>query len=106
MQAVATHTANLHHYAVSQMSEFHLLSLASPESGILAFTIPNLHPHDLAEALGKQDICIRAGHHCAAPLHETLGIPASTRISFGLYTNEADIDRFIAATRQIITEYA
>lgn len=72
-----------------------------PRSAIISFTIAGIHPHDLAELLGQQEICIRAGHHCAAPLHQALGIAATNRLSLGLYNEEADIVRLIQALREI-----
>ena len=108
MEQVAAHTAGLATYARSRLAEIDGLTLLgdpSPESGILSFTVDDIHPHDLAEELGKRDICIRAGHHCAAPLHETLGIAASARISLGLHNEKKDIDRFVAAANEIIAEY-
>jgi cysteine desulfurase/selenocysteine lyase len=60
--------------------------------GCLSFTLDGVHPHDLTEILGRQGIALRAGHHCCMPLHKRLGIPASTRISVGIYTTTEEID--------------
>jgi cysteine desulfurase/selenocysteine lyase len=62
-------------------------------SGCVSFTIDGVHPHDAAEVLGSNGVCVRAGHHCAQPLHEALGIVASVRASIGIYTNEDDVRR-------------
>ena len=62
-----------------------------PVSGCISFAIDSVHPHDLTDILGQQGICLRAGHHCAQPLHERLGIAASTRLSVGIYTTEEEI---------------
>ncbi len=59
--------------------------------GCVSFTITDIHPHDAAQLLGDNDVCVRAGHHCAQILHEALGVNASVRASIGLYTNEDDI---------------
>lgn len=64
-------------------------------SSLISFTIDGMHPHDLAELLGEKNICIRAGEHCAAPLHQKLNLPATARVSFGIYTDTSDIDRLI-----------
>ncbi len=64
-------------------------------SALISFTIKDIHPHDLAEILGEKNICIRAGEHCASPLHRALGLPATARVSFGIYTTEEDIDQLI-----------
>ncbi|MBI3336806.1 SufS family cysteine desulfurase [Candidatus Peregrinibacteria bacterium] len=61
-------------------------------SGCLSFVLDKVHPHDLTDILGEQGICLRAGHHCAMPLHKRLNIPASTRVSFGIYNTIQEID--------------
>ncbi|MGB5018093.1 MAG: aminotransferase class V-fold PLP-dependent enzyme, partial [Candidatus Moraniibacteriota bacterium] len=71
-------------------------------SSIISFTIEGIHPHDLAELLGERDICIRAGEHCAAPLHRALDLPATARVSFGVYTTEEDIDRLTEGMKDIL----
>ena len=77
-------------------------------SALMSFTLDGIHPHDLAELLGERNICIRAGEHCAAPLHRALALPASARISFGIYTTEEDIERLIEEmknAREIISHF-
>lgn len=68
-------------------------------SGCIAFTVDGIHPHDLADVLGSKGVCVRAGHHCAQPLHKTLGIEASVRASVGIYTNDDDILALAPAIR-------
>lgn len=75
---------------------------AEQRGGLISFTIDGIHPHDLAQILGEHGICIRAGEHCAAPLHRKLGLPASARVSFGIYNTEEDIDRLIEAMEKAI----
>jgi cysteine desulfurase/selenocysteine lyase len=73
-------------------------------AGIVSFTIDDIHPHDLGTILDEANVAIRAGHHCAQPLMDFLGVPATARASFGLYSNEADIDALVAGiarTRRI-----
>ncbi len=73
--------------------------------GCVSFTIEGVHPHDAAQILGDAGVCVRAGHHCAQPLHAALGIEASVRASVGLYTNEEDVRALapaIAKTRSIL----
>jgi cysteine desulfurase/selenocysteine lyase len=65
--------------------------------GAISFAIEGLHPHDLAELLGRDGVCIRAGHHCAQPLMRHLGVPATARASFHVYNNRQDVDRLIDA---------
>jgi cysteine desulfurase/selenocysteine lyase len=73
--------------------------------GCASFTIEGVHPHDAAQILGDAGVCVRAGHHCAQPLHEALGIGATVRASIGLYTNDDDIRALkpaIAKARSIL----
>nr|WP_249171795.1 SufS family cysteine desulfurase [Erythrobacter sp. JK5] len=73
-------------------------------AGIVSFAIDGIHPHDLGTILDEANVAIRAGHHCAQPLMDYLGVPATARASFGLYSTDADIDALlegIARTRRI-----
>ncbi len=67
----------------------------SRRAGILSFILKGIHPHDIATILGERNICIRAGEHCAQPWHKSHDLPATTRISFGLYNDKTDIDLLI-----------
>mgnify|MGYP003693981021 CR=1 FL=1 len=89
MEAVFAHDRALAAYARwSASSEVPDLTLLGPPAarrgGVVAFTLGDLHPHDVATVLDDEGICVRAGHHCAMPLHERLGIPASARASLPL----------------------
>jgi cysteine desulfurase/selenocysteine lyase len=73
-------------------------------AGIVSFALDDIHPHDLGTILDEANVAIRAGHHCAQPLMDYLGVPATARASFGAYSSEADIDALIAGiarTRRI-----
>ena len=73
-------------------------------AGIVSFMIDDIHPHDLGTILDEANVAIRAGHHCAQPLMDYLGVPATARASFGLYSTMDDIDALlegIARTRRI-----
>ncbi|MFA6039734.1 MAG: cysteine desulfurase [Candidatus Peribacteraceae bacterium] len=67
--------------------------------GALCFTVEGIHPHDLTELLGKRGICMRAGHHCAQPLHKQFSLPATTRLSVALYNTEEEIRAVAPAIR-------
>jgi cysteine desulfurase / selenocysteine lyase len=69
---------------------------ASERSGVLSFTLGDVHPHDLATILDGEGVCIRAGHHCAQPLMRRLDVPATARASFYVYNDETDIDALVA----------
>jgi cysteine desulfurase / selenocysteine lyase len=65
-------------------------------AGIVSFAIDGIHPHDLGTILDEANVAIRAGHHCAQPLMDYLGVPATARASFGLYSDDADVDALMA----------
>jgi cysteine desulfurase/selenocysteine lyase len=83
-------------------SQFPILN--SPHS-CLSFTIDDIHPHDLTDILGKKGICLRAGHHCAQPLHRRLGITASTRLSVGIYNTKQEISTCISAIAELAEQW-
>lgn len=70
------------------------------ESGIVSFAVNGIHPHDIAQILGERDVCVRAGEHCAAPLHRAFDLPASARASFSVYNTEEDIEQLIEGIRE------
>jgi cysteine desulfurase / selenocysteine lyase len=80
-----------------------ILGTLDPQSrtSLVSFTLTGVHPHDIASILGDQNICVRAGEHCASFLHRSLGIPATTRVSFGIYTTKKDIDLCIAELEKV-----
>jgi cysteine desulfurase / selenocysteine lyase len=65
-------------------------------SGVISFTMSDVHPHDLATILDGEGVCIRAGHHCAQPLMRRLNVPATARASFYIYNDERDIDALVS----------
>jgi len=69
------------------------VTLFGPEdsAGIVSFALEGIHPHDLGTILDEENVAIRAGHHCAQPLMDRLGVPATARASFGLYSDEDDV---------------
>jgi len=69
---------------------------ASVRSGVLSFTMSDVHPHDLATILDGEGVCIRAGHHCAQPLMRRLNVAATARASFYVYNDERDIDALVS----------
>ncbi len=64
--------------------------------GILSFELEGVHPHDVSEILDRHGVAVRAGHHCAQPLMERLGVPATTRASFAVYNTADEVDRLVA----------
>jgi hypothetical protein len=65
--------------------------------GVISFTFRDLHPHDVSQVLDQRNVCVRAGHHCAKPLMQTLGVNATTRASLYLYNDERDVDALVEA---------
>ena len=68
---------------------------AADRGALVSFTLDGAHPHDIADILGRDGVCVRAGHHCAQPLMRRLGVPATTRASFAAHNSVADVDRLI-----------
>ena len=66
-------------------------------TGVISFTVGDIHAHDLASIMDSEGVCVRAGHHCNQPLMEKLGVAATTRASFYVYNTPAEIDVFMAA---------
>ncbi len=101
MDAVYEHERQLTAYAIERLSEIPGLRIFGPRDGArgsaVSFTLDYVHPHDVADILGSRGVCVRAGHHCAMPLHERFGIPATTRASFYIYNTEEDITRLCDA---------
>ena len=100
MPNVRAHERDLIAYALERLAEVPGLTIIGPDDpdrrgGVATFTLDNIHPHDLADILDHEGIAIRAGHHCAQPLHQKLGIPASSRASFYVYTLREEIDRLV-----------
>jgi len=73
---------------------------AAERSGVVSFTVADIHPHDLATILDETGVCVRAGHHCAQPLMRRLDVPATARASFYIYNTEADIDALVAGVER------
>ena len=99
MENIARHEHEITEYALERLDEIPGLKLMGPSAdkkgGVAAFTLDQVHPHDVAQILDGDGIAVRAGHHCAQPLHEKFGIPASTRASFYLYTTKEEVDKLV-----------
>ncbi len=100
MDAVFEHDRDLVAYAMEALAEVPGLRIIGPPAnrrgGVVAWTLEGIHPHDVATVLDHHGVSVRAGHHCAMPLHEKLGIPASTRASFYCYSLREEIDALVA----------
>ncbi|GAC1444388.1 MAG: cysteine desulfurase [Chloroflexota bacterium] len=94
MAAIEEHDRHLTQYALEKLRAIETLRVYGPDErgAVAAFSLGEIHPHDLASLLDEEGIAIRAGHHCAQPLHDLLGIAATSRASFYLYNDEDDVD--------------
>jgi cysteine desulfurase/selenocysteine lyase len=100
MHRVEAHEGALVEYALRRLSALPGLTVYGPPAGrehgaAISFSIEGVHPHDVASVLDAQGIAIRAGHHCAQPLMQRLGVIATSRASIGLYTSTEDLDRLV-----------
>ena len=93
LDAIHKHEIALTAQLREELRRTNAITLFGPEesAGIVSFAMDGVHPHDLGTILDEEGVAIRAGHHCAQPLMEHLGVPATARASFGLYSNEDDI---------------
>jgi cysteine desulfurase/selenocysteine lyase len=107
MDRVARHEEDLTDYALEMLPRevpgirIYGPGRAGERAGIVTFTLPEAHPHDVATLLDREAVAIRAGHHCTQPLHERLGLPATCRASFNVYSSREDLDRLAAALRGV-----
>ena len=74
---------------------------ADRRGALVSFTLDGVHPHDVAEILGRRGVCVRAGHHCAQPLMKRFGVAATTRASFAVHTTRADVDALVDAIHEV-----
>ena len=100
MDAVWAHSRDVVGYAVERLREVPGLTLFGPDDlerrgSVCAFALEGVHPHDVAEILGRQGVCVRAGHHCAQPLMKRLGVSATSRASFAIHSTREEVDRLI-----------
>ena len=99
MDAIEAYEHEIISYAMNRLEEIPGLQIFGPQSqykgGVASFTLDDIHPHDVAQVLDTFGIAVRAGHHCAMPLHDKFNIPATTRASFYLYNTKAEADRLV-----------
>ena len=100
MEVVAAHEREMVTYALERLEEIPGVKVLGPSAekkgGVAAFTLEGVHPHDIAQILDRTGIAIRAGHHCAQPLHEKFGITATARASFYVYSLKEEVDKLVA----------
>jgi len=106
MAEVWEHSRDVVGYAVDRLREVDGLEIHGPSDlarrgSVVSFTLDGIHPHDVAEILGREGVCVRAGHHCAQVLMQRLGVAATTRASFAVHSTHDDVDRLIAGLAKV-----
>ncbi|MBB2205225.1 cysteine desulfurase [Gluconacetobacter takamatsuzukensis] len=102
--AIAAHETALVEYALPRLAEvpgLRVVGAPAERGGVISFTMDDVHPHDIATLLDRNGIAVRAGHHCAEPLMRRLGLSATARASFALYTTREEVDALAATLTQI-----
>jgi cysteine desulfurase/selenocysteine lyase len=101
---IENHCRDLHHYALEQLKTIQDLTIYNPgaDIAIIAFNLNGIHPHDAATCFDEEQICLRAGHHCAQLVSKWLKCEGTLRASIYLYNSREDIDRFVASVRKTI----
>jgi cysteine desulfurase/selenocysteine lyase len=110
MDAIFAHDRELVTYAMRRLAEIPEVRILGPAAdmrgSLVAFELGAIHPHDVATVLDSDGIAVRAGHHCAMPLHEALGVPASARASFHCYNVPEDVDALVAGLKKTLKVFA
>ena len=105
LDAIETHEHELVVYAMDRLAELDFIRVFGPpaarRAGIVSFEVAGVHPHDVAQILDWEGIAVRAGHHCTQPLMTRLGVVATTRASFYLYSIPEEIDRLIEGLHKV-----
>jgi cysteine desulfurase/selenocysteine lyase len=105
LDAVAAHEHDLLDYATRQLTAIpgvRVIGTARRKAGVLSFVIDGVHPHDIGSLVDRDGVAIRTGHHCAQPVMERFGVPATCRASFGLYNTVEDVDALVASLRKVV----
>ena len=99
MDWIAGHEKEIAAYAVERLEEIPGVTVIGPPAGdrggVVSFTLQDIHPHDISQILDSDGIAVRAGHHCAMPLHDRFGLPATARASFYLYNTLSEVDSLV-----------
>jgi len=102
--AVQAHEDELLDVATRRLGELpgiRLIGTAREKTGVLSFTLEGVHPHDVGSIVDSQGVAVRTGHHCAQPVIERYGVPATTRASFGIYNTLSEVDRLVDALGEV-----
>lgn len=109
LDRIAQHEHDLLTYATQAFSGLlgvRLIGTAKQKAGVLSFVVDGVHPHDIGTILDQEGIAIRTGHHCAQPVMQRFGVPATARASFGLYNTREEVDLLVAAMQKVQEVFA
>ena len=104
MDRIAAHEHDLITYATAafaQLKDVRIVGTARDKAGVLSFTVKGVHPHDVGTILNEEGVAVRTGHHCAQPVMQRFGIPATTRASFYLYNTLSEVDALVAGIQRV-----
>ena len=104
MERIAAYEAALLDYATAQVNRLpgvRIIGTAAHKAAVLSFVVDGVHPHDVGTLLNEEGVAVRTGHHCAQPVMQRFGLPATSRASFAFYNTEAEVDALIAGIRTV-----
>lgn len=107
MDKITKHEEELTEYALVELNKIKQVKIIGPNkhgkrAGVISFSIEGVHPHDIAAILDKNNVAVRAGHHCTMPLMKMLGIPGTARASFWIYNDKKDVDKLVNGVAEVI----
>ncbi len=105
LRNIEAHEQSLLSYATGQLESvpgLRILGTAAHKAAVISFTLKGVHPHDVGSLLDRDGIAIRTGHHCAQPVMDRFGVPATSRASFGLYNTRKEVDALVASLRRVV----
>jgi cysteine desulfurase/selenocysteine lyase len=111
MEQARAHERELTAYALERLGELEGVTIHGPadadrRAALVSFALTGIHPHDVAEILGRRGVCVRAGHHCAQPLMQRLGESATTRASFAVHTTPEEVDALVDGLAEVRRVFA
>lgn len=108
-ETIVAHEDALLTYAMAQLAEIpevRVIGTAKEKAGVISFVVKGIHPHDIGTLLDHEGVAVRVGHHCAQPLMRRMKVPATARMSFGVYSTSEEIDRLVAGLKKIISLFS
>jgi len=105
LSRIEAHEHDLLAYATESLSaipELRIVGTAREKAGVLSFVLDGVHPHDIGTVLDREGIAVRTGHHCAQPVMDRFGLPATARASFGLYNTREEVDALAGGIRTVL----